>query len=237
MRRYLVIVLICLTLPVAAQISISVGTGAGTYLQGGLKNFQENFASRYNVDAEVNSNFPPYVNYEGSFNFTYSPRLFSEIFFAYGSTGGRVSYSDYSGTVYMNQKVNYMAVMSSFGVRWRKENYQFDVQVRLGRIISKLTLDQYEKVADSYWTHSGKYVSEGGVFEPNFKVTRINGNLGVYASAGLSATVSPSFFESENTVSYISTPQGEFMIAPDWTGLRIAVGLTFILKKAKEDRE
>jgi hypothetical protein len=236
MKRYLSLVFLCIAFRLSAQVSITIGTGAGTYAHGDLREFQQNFASRYNVEAEVNSDFPPYMNYEGSFSFAYGPRFFSEIFFSYGSTGGRVSYSDYSGTIYSSQKVNYMAVTSSLGVRWWKDNYQFDVQFRLGRIFSRMELEQYQNVPGSSWTHSDKYSSEGGVLEPNFRVTRIKGNIGLYASAGASATIFASPFESDTMLTYVYTPQGDYAITPDWSGFRLSVGVMLILKKAKKDQ-
>lgn len=236
MRRYLPLVFLCIALPLSAQVSISIGTGLGTYAQADLKELQQNFVSYYNVDADVNSNFPPYFNYEGSLSFSYSPRFFSEIFFTYGSTGARSSYADYSGTIYSSQKTDYMGVTSSFGARWWKGNYQFDAQLRVGRIFSRLELDQYQNVAGSTWKHHDKYTSEGGLLEPNFRVTRINGHLGLYASAGLSATIFASPFESETMLSYVSTPRGDYTPFPDWSGFRFSVGVMFILKKPKKDK-
>lgn len=235
MMKFLVVGLLCISLNATAQFSISAGTGIGTYNQSELKEFQQAFLNRYNVKGGVNANFPAYVNYEGSFSFSYSRLFFSEIFFNYGSTGGRVSYSDYSGTVSMTQKVNYFTVTSSFGVRWRTEKFQFDAQMRMGRQLSNLTLEQVENVKDNQWRHAGKYTSEGGVFEPNLKVTRINGHLGFFVSAGLSGSFGSSPFDNEDVGGYINTPQGEYLITPDWSGLRIVAGLSLIFGGKREN--
>ena len=219
----------CIELSAFGQVTISVSTGVGTYAMRDMKRLQTNFIKSYQVDGGVNKAFPPYIYYEGTIGFSYSPQFFSEIYFAHGSTGGRVSYGDYSGEVAMTQRLNYTAVMGSFGVRWRVQHLQFDALVRLGRVYSRLTLSQVQSVDGSSWSHNGKYTSAGGVAEPNFKVTRIFDHVGVFVFAGFNETFNSGFFESVDTVDYITTPQGTFIVAPDWTGVRIGTGVTLII--------
>lgn len=235
MKIYVLIGLTCAALSASGQVTVSFATGVGKYAMGGLKELQQDFIDRYQVNGQVNAAFPAYVYYEGGIGYNYNPKFFSEIFFAYGSTGGRVSYADYSGQVAMTQKVNYKAVTSSFGIRWwRRENLQFDCVVRVGTIVSFLTLDQVEQAGTSSWSHHGKYEAVGYVVEPNFKVTRISGHWGIFAFVGLNTTVHQSFFESVDFVDYITTPHGTYMKDADWSGLRVGTGVTFIFGRKRQ---
>lgn len=234
MKRYLFISLTLMALSASGQVTISIATGVGKYAMDNLKDFQQDFIDRYGVVGGINAAFPAYLYYEGSVGYSYSPRLYSEIFFTYGSTGGRVSYADYSGHVTMTQKVNYKSLTGSLGIRWQRQSFQFEGVVRMGPVYSSLILDQVESVGSDGWSHHGKYESVGYMLEPNFKVTRISGMFGIFASLGLNSTVRQSYFESVEYVDYISTPQGTYMKVPDWSGLRIGIGVTFIIGSEKE---
>lgn len=233
MKNYILIAFLYTAMPAPAQVSLSFATGLGSYSMGDLKSMQKDFTTYYQVKTDVNSDFPPYAYYEGSFSFSYSPKFYSEIFVGYGSTGGRVSYADYSGQAAMTHKVNYTSITGSFGFRWQQRNFEFQCVLRTGTILSTLKIDQFENIGGNRWTHQGKYTCEAFVFEPNFRVTRFSGPFGIFAFAGLNAT-SGGEFESVDTVDYITTPIGFYVVGADWSGLRIGVGVTFVIIKRKE---
>jgi hypothetical protein len=237
MKCYIIGVFISISLSAAAQVTISFGTGYGKYAMGDLIKLQQDFMKSYNVNAKVNAAFPGYVYYQGSVGISYSRLFYSEIFFCYGSTGGRVSYADYSGQFAMGQKVNFKSVTGSFGVRWwATKKLQLECVIRTGPVASTLALEAFQNIGADQWTHKGKYESDGWMMEPNFKATRVAGHFGIFAFVGLNRTKA-NFFESVDFVDYITTPQGTYYAAPDWSGLRVGTGVTFMIGGKKNSKD
>lgn len=93
--------------PCLAQIRFSAGAGLGTYDMADLKEINESF--KLSVPALVTpqgiSTFPPYATYEATLQ--YKIRRFQlGAYWSYNSTGSRLSYEDYSGSLWYDQKVS-----------------------------------------------------------------------------------------------------------------------------------
>ncbi len=104
MRNFILSLLLALTFSVgtAQKGYLGLGITYNYYSLEDLKNFQNKILNQLPVSGKITYNFPSHVGFKGYYsNEFYNQKI---LFFAgFNSTGGSVSYSDYSGRILINQ--------------------------------------------------------------------------------------------------------------------------------------
>jgi hypothetical protein len=117
----------------AQDFCVGINGGLSTFGMRDLKDLQNDMATFYPVHAKVVEAFPPYYSFSG--NLWFDKRTFyGGIIAGHTSTGGRVSYSDYSGSVNSDQliRIDYGGIFG--GKRFTKinhTNFYFGAQLML----------------------------------------------------------------------------------------------------------
>src|SRR5258708_40338556 len=99
-----------------AQLQLTLNSGIGTYQMGDLKTLQDNVLKSMPVKAQVISSFPAYWFYELTAT-NVKGKFVMGGSISYGSSGGRLYYSDYSGSLWYDQLSSFYSVTTMLGTR------------------------------------------------------------------------------------------------------------------------
>lgn len=101
-------VLLSLTYGICAaqKANVMFHVGGGTFAMKTQKQLQKDVRGNVLPWRPVHE-FPPYWIFGGSVSYNFSPRFGASAYFEYGSTGGTLHYSDYSGSVRFDQLLRY----------------------------------------------------------------------------------------------------------------------------------
>jgi len=96
------------------RVDIAVNAGYATFNQRSLKDLQQEILSQMPPQGKITNSFPGYLNYTVDAVFIDST-YFVGILLGHTSTGGRIQYTDYSGSVTADQivKMNYNGVVAA----------------------------------------------------------------------------------------------------------------------------
>ena len=227
-------ILLLLFLPglLFAQPKIELSSGFYTFSMKDMKSIQSQIHSEDEIGLEPVYKFPPYWAYNANLIFA---EQFTNGFFSYTgievdytSTGGRLSYSDYSGHYYFDQ----IFKRFSAGGFYRIENV-FGQRYSLGTEIG-VSFFASETIFESYLALSGNLIDNTNI---NFSSFGVNGkalllqkfrllkSLYLINKVGFQLDI----YESKLTLksdpnAYLNNPQGN-PAKTMWSGLRGTLGL------------
>lgn len=149
--------------------SIRFKIGYGTYNLEDVKSLHNsirNEVSSNGVSAKIVKEFPAYLNFQ--LQFLIQNKLFGYGFFIdKASTGGRITYSDYSGEISVN------SIVSRYGLgvtiqKFINHHGIFDLYVtaQLSYLYSTLDIEEYIKIYEEQNETTTTFVSHGIGFEP-----------------------------------------------------------------------
>jgi len=211
-------------------ISISAGTGIGTYSLGDLKKLNEDLMLGMPVATKVVNSFPPYPFFRFSALWE-NEKLGLGISVSHCSTGSRIHYADYSGTISMKQLIR----CNSFGIPFhvkltKKEDSKAKVYFQLepGIVMTRDVLRQYmsvyeETVKDDYtFTSESMYALAGFSCRYQLKKVSFMAGLGYFFDTG-----GKLFFEGNSEQWLVDNSNDP--IKSNISGLRldISVGIRF----------
>ena len=146
-----------------AQLHTSFHVGQGSNQMKEMKTLQQEFANDFPVAPKTVSSFPAYYFYEGTIAGGFLDRFFAGVSIARGSTGGRIQYSDYSGSVKGDQILKYWSVGFPFTaiINPKNKSIQFSAGIRPSFVFTDLSLDFESKLGDDVSFRSGADVLSG----------------------------------------------------------------------------
>lgn len=99
------------------RIDLSVNVGYATFKMDDLKAVQEEDLSYMPVEGKITNSFPGYLNF-GIDAVFYDSTYFVGVLLGHTSTGGRVHYADYSGSITMDQlvKMDYNGLVGAYRI-------------------------------------------------------------------------------------------------------------------------
>lgn len=150
MRYGFIAIFVSMTLAASAQEFVpSVGIGYSTYSMKSMRNFQEEFAKGFPVNAEVLQDFPAYINYWGSLTMQYDD-VSMAIVVGHTSTGGRIYYQDYSGYIGVDNLVSMTYAGLTPGFVLPAGKYKICPGANVFAYFNKLDVKSFVQVGDNY---------------------------------------------------------------------------------------
>ncbi len=148
--------------------------GYGSYGMNTLESLQDELVDEFSLIAPsviAVESFPAHWNYQISFSRKLNAGLKIGLFIGYGSTGGRIHYSDYSGEIKSDQIVTF----KSFGglvefLLGKTESLNFVISLQTGVLFSDLTLTNSFSIYSETETAEIEFESTGIGFEPAFGI-------------------------------------------------------------------
>jgi len=94
------------------RVIVTVNAGYATTSQKSLKNYQQEMLSQMPVKGKITNSFPGYLNYSFDIVF-FDSTYYAGFMMGHTSTGGRIQYNDYSGSITADQlvKMNYRGIL------------------------------------------------------------------------------------------------------------------------------
>ncbi len=223
---YLVIILFNFDL--FAQHGIGIELGYGTYSMEKMKDLQQYFIDNSGIPLTVNESFPSYPYYQLKYSYTIEKSEFGGNL-RYASTGGRISYADFSGSLILDQLLQ----LYSFGVHYahfvaNDENWSIKLKGIVFYNYSNLNLDEELILYEEEAVESASFNSSGLSLVPLIQGDyRIFTNVFLMANLGVDINLirQPFMLDGEKDA-IISIPEGD--LSPNWSGVRASIGIEYV---------
>lgn len=220
--------LFSLTLQVQGQTRFSVEPrfGLGTYSMPQMKLMQQEIRRGLAVPAKITESFPAYVNYGLALYFHLNNQSRISVFYESGSTGGRVTYSDYSGSLSYDQLVQYKSFGSLLGREFNAQMFRFMIGLENSIILSNLDIKGHLTVYDQSDTEQERFQTIGYGIKPLIGLVYPYKRFEPRLTVGYLVNSNKPFYlnGSPDMVLHVNGQES----GPDWSGLRanLSVGMT-----------
>ena len=227
--KFLLLAVLLLTAwAAAAQSSLFLEprVGYGTFQMSSMKEFQQTIKNGNSLDVRVTDNFGPYFQYGlGVGRFVRSYRLGA--FYEFGSTGGRVAYSDYSGEYRNDNILNYHATGVSFEhlAPLGTGKFHFVKGIEANSVVSVLKVKEYARVFDESVSSNDNFYAIGGGLKPYIGLHRQLFRFHTVLSVGYLFNLNTAFRVPGQWDAYLLRNSRGDKLNPNWSGLRL--NLTF----------
>lgn len=235
MRFYFFLFIISVPYIASAQFSLSMNTGYASYKMEDLKSFQDQMSASFPLQGEITASFPSYWLYDLSARWRYPTKVVGASF-TYGSTGGRVYYSDYSGKIGSDQLLSFYDYSGSIGLQKSFMNGHLSLlgEVKPGLTFSHLELTRYESYIGVSYSSKANYKGLNVVVQPAITAIARLGQFGINTFLSYNAILlKGNLNEVGNKDSYLSLNQNPVHV--DWSGWRIGGGLSLFFKESADN--
>lgn len=221
-----VLVFIVATIPAVAQHWIgSAGLNYGSYSMKGLKEVQQSLFPS-NIPLEVVESFPSRTGFEFNLLRTFD-RLSLGTGFSKASTGGRVSYADYSGSIMHDIIANSMMV--SIQVEYaliKNEGWELFFAMRNGLAISTMTYRTTLTLGADTDEIKNKFKSMNFALSPALGARFFYGNFFLHPEVRYESHI------VKGDLTYSSDSDEELKVngnkvQMDWDGVRLSISLGY----------
>jgi hypothetical protein len=229
------IILVVFELNINSQeFTLAFQTGIGSYSMSDLKSINEYITKSLPFDTKTVSDFPAYWYYRPGLLIK-SERFTYGVVASFQSTGSRVSGQDYSGEYQFDMKVQSLSpgIYAEYCTK-KPVKCKVSVYSILGMSYSHLQMKEYFIVLDTVLVNASYHLSARNYyFEPGLSVSYPVG----WFSFGLNAGYCLSFggkaftFDENNDGIKLIDPDSHHTIAPDWSGFRIGLSVSFSIKR------
>jgi len=213
--------------PCFAQFKFSGGVGMGTYAMTDLKNYNESIKTTLPVASQTISDFPPYATYEANLQYKIH-RLHFGAYWSYNSTGSRLSYEDYSGTLWYNQKAlsNQYGITLGYLLTQKEGPWEVTPSVRLGLISTNYRLNNYLQVTGSPALNEiFNFTSNSYMISPGIATTRVlNPRIALSFDLRYLHDFQKSLVSTSTPLSYLYGINGNHLSA-NWGGIRLTLSV------------
>jgi hypothetical protein len=236
MIRSVIFALLLLPLGLRAQLTISGAAGIGTFKMDDFHSLQTQILSQLPVEGKITSSFPSYLFYQGSVKWISPAKNVMGLSFEYGSTGGRIYYSDYSGTLYSDQRLHYYQVNINFGMMANlPRNYFLELDLKPGITLSRLEMADYQNIGGLDFAESINVKSINIILQPTLSAIRRWRNIGFQLMGGYHFTINAGKLHPKgNRDVYLVDTKSEKVNA-NWSGVRLGFGIIGYIKNKKRD--
>lgn len=217
---------------VCQSVKLGLNTGYGTYQMKDLKEFQSDVAEYYKeFNVEEVQQFPGYINYSASIEYSFGTKNLIGLNAAYVTTGGRNHVADYTGEYYLN-----MAVYAyNMGLQYRRvvttiNKFDLYAQLRGGISFSTLEINESFTIYQVDSTSSSfTFVNHSFFFEPSVGTFYALGkDFSINFSLGYQIDTKSKLYSKDNKEETFPGFDGQ-PIYTNWSGLRIELGLSYDL--------
>jgi hypothetical protein len=205
-----------------------------------LKDLNTNIMSTIPFDTKVVSDFPGYLYYQPSISLAFK-RFGIGLNFSNNSTGSRVSGKDYSGEFRFDLRLrkNSPGVFIEYFLYTERDmGFRLICEGEGGIMFSSLLLEQSlivngtTQLNDSYDFKAKNYF-----FQPGLKaVYRLNSFEFEINAAYLVQFGDGTFYNVSDRKQMLLNNQTGVPVKPEWNGIKVGVGINFILIKPKPDK-
>ena len=228
--RILSLMLMLSPFSVCAQFVLSATSGYGSFAMSDMKKLQASIINDFPVTGKITASFPSFWFFEASGIVRSETNLVVGGAVGYTSTGGRVSYSDYSGMLGVDQLLNSYSFSGIFGTVIKSGNPDFIITgaLRPGVIFTELEIVYDQAMGGQHESNSYEFHSVNLSLQPTATITWKFGWCALHALGGYQVNVGSKLYLKGNRDAYL-TDDNDDPIKADWTGFRVGAGISFFL--------
>ncbi|MBI3220864.1 MAG: hypothetical protein HYZ44_15220 [Bacteroidetes bacterium] len=211
-----------------SQSQVSISGGYSGFAMASLRNFQTELEKQFLIKPKVMNSFPSYYSFGVNYLHYFEPTYFIGGHFFFTNTGGRLSYSDYSGEQLADQILRNISLGASIGKSFRSnERFEFQLSLRLYYTNTNLDLTFKNRIGSIEDVESFGFGSSNLSLEPNAGLIKWFGLFGIRVDCGYNISVfnGKLYLKNDNNVYLISSGNSE--VVSDWSGYRLNLGVTY----------
>lgn len=213
----------------AQRVIAGLNVGYATFRMSDLKDFQVQIRGGYGVEMRQVETFPGYLNFSGNLLFGFN-KFYVGVLAGHTSTGGRLHYSDYSGSMTSDQFVRMNYIGHVIGAKINRGTlYEVFLGGTLLYFKNRLLLEERLYVGDQESVLQLDYTSENIATGPFVEVRRNLGRFMARASAGAELHVPTPLSSNDDQLG--DSDEG-ITVQPG--GLRVNVGVAYKFKMRGE---
>lgn len=218
-----------------AKLSIEPRVGYGTFQMNAMKDYQQVLIKKSQVNAQATDSFGPYALFGASALYALGEKTSAGLFMEHGSTGGRVHYEDYSGSLQYDFLLRYRALGMGVSTKMalRGSAIHFVQGAELSLIYSRMLLKEDGHVYDRKFEGEKTYKANGFGFKPYIGLERSIVSFPTRLTVGYLFSGSGTYFEPGNKGTYPADFQAKDL-KPNWSGLRINLSVSIPILKQKQ---
>ena len=223
---FFIVVLGCSQQAYLQESKLFLDIDYNTFSHSKLKQFQEEFVQDLEpVRVKTVDNFPANVGFTLGYEFV---SIKTAIYFSYNTTGGKISYGDYSGQIRILQPVTGYSIGGIYHIDLIKGSPS---KLKLGlksiNTFSFFKIDNYSKSNNTTTSESFKFSSRdiglGSflLFEQPLSIFSLR------IKAGYDYVFGGKLIFSENKEAYLENNRGS-AVRTNWSGIRTGLGIAYI---------
>jgi hypothetical protein len=222
----ILIFFILFPISILAQHNINVNFGYGTYSMSSMKDLQSFIKQETEIGLEIVESFPAYLNYSAGYGFGHGKNMYGSII-RFASTGGRLSYSDYSGSYNNDQLLR----LFSFGLNYKRLIFDKKIRVNFSASIfynyTSLMLKSSLIIYDEELNEEEQFYAHGLSVLPTMQLEYgIFSTVSILLDLGVEFDpLNQTFRLKDNKDAIIEIPSGE--VKPEWKGGRVSLGIKY----------
>ena len=214
--------LVCCIVSFAQSGKLVFETNYNTFSQNSLSDFQEEFkADLPEIPIQTTDDFPPNIGFTLGYEIV-NANVF--VFGSYTTTGGKLSYSDFSGVVRITEELKGYAFGAEYLIPFSETDNNFTLGLRGFGMFTTLNLENYTQISETVSQDQIEFQSANlGVgarvlyeYPVSFFIIR--------ASVGFELTFGGSLIFKENSDFFLEDNNGD-EVKTNWTGLRTGIGI------------
>jgi hypothetical protein len=235
-HSFIVSVLLLLNFYCYSQIgSLGFEINYNNYSLSSFKNFRNEIVNTLPVEAKVTENFPAFIGFKGLYSNKYKNYKFS-VFFGYNSTGGRISYSDYSGKLLIDQVLNiYSTGVQLYIPLYQRNNYSLYLAPNSSFAFTTIKFSQKVEIYSEKQEESEKFKSTSLGFGLVFKLSKKIKCIEIVTECGFDYFLPSDIWLSNNRELYLVDKYSKKVKCEldGWrTGISLFFDLNYILKRS-----
>lgn len=208
------------------QSSFVFKSGLGTYLMTDLKANQDEILDQIPVDARKVDEFPPYLNFGIEGMTSFKNDLSIGFLFDFQSTGGRISYADFSGRIGIDHRISAIGLGIAVHKAFR-ETEKFIVMGNLegSGLFTKMVIESNSEIGTVSSSEELEFEAISPALGGNIVFRRLLNNFFIQVSGGFQYDIGGKV-KLDNSEGVLLTPEG----APartQWSGGRIEIGIGY----------
>ncbi len=208
---------------IAQTGSIFIETNYNTFTHSSLKSFQEEFINDIpEVPIQVNDNFPAHFGFTVGYTIN---AISSSLFFNYNTTGGKISYSDFSGTIRTTQLLKGYTVGGSYLLKIIKDSEKLHLGLKAFSTFSSLEVSNYGQLLDTVNEATIDFRSIDIGIGANLIYEHPISFFKLRAVIGYDLVLGGKLFFKENKDFHLENNTGD-TVKTGWSGLRTGIGIS-----------
>lgn len=218
------------------RIDVAINFGYATFRMNDLKELQQDQAGYFApLKGEITNSFPGYLNLGVDAVF-YDSTYFVGFVFGHTSTGGRIHYADYSGSVTADQlvRMNYNGVVGALRVASTKVGNIF-IGTNLLTYFNKVELKYSETIFDEASTTSNKLQSLNVALGPFLQIHKRFGKFLVKGNLGYEFHLGMDLYYKESDQKYVNSSNEYVKVNADGIRAGIGVGYAVYTRRPKSN--